>query len=107
MSISYSNNHVVQVTLLDVSNQVHINSDYRYVTTNSSALYDPNIMFERVKEKYYANALSEIGRYQSGGVDFKHYDDPRCRCILCWVLRANLSFSEGAVNIPTVNAKFP
>ena len=105
MSISYSNNHGVQVTLHGVSNQVPTNTDYRYVIPNNFALYDPNTLFDRVKNKYYADALSEIGRYLSG-VDFKHYDDPRCKCILCWAHRTNLSHYDGAVNIPTVKAKF-
>lgn len=105
MSISYSNNHGVCVTLHGVLNQIPNNSDYRYVIPGNFALYDPNIMFDRVKDKYYADALSEIGRYTTG-VDFKHYDDSRCKCVLCWTLRTDLAYSAGALNIPTVNAKF-
>lgn len=105
MSISKSNNQVVQVTFHGVSNQIPNNTDYRYVIPNNFALYDPNTMFDRVKDEYYADALSEIGRYKSG-VDFKHYDDPRCKCILCWAHRTNLSHYDGTVNIPTVKAKF-
>ena len=77
MSISYSNNHGVQVTLHGVSDVIPTNSDYRYVIPGNFALDDPNISFDSVKDEYYRKVLSEIGRYLSG-VDYKHYDDPRC-----------------------------
>ena len=106
MSISYSNDHSVQVTLLGVSDVIPTNSDYRYVIPGNFALDDPNISFDSVKDEYYRKVLSDlskIGSYTSG-VDYKHYDDPRCRCILCWTHRTNLAHND--LNIPTVKAKF-
>ena len=101
MSICRSSAHRVQVTLHGVASQIPMNQDYRYVVRNTLSLGVSNIdqVFEQNKAEYYRRALSEIGSYPSG-VDFKHYDDPRCKCILCWTFRSGFKY-----NYPTVKAK--
>jgi hypothetical protein len=101
MSICRSSVHRVQINLHGVSSSIPINQDYRYVirSTLASGLKNVAQIFEQNKDEYYRRVLSGVGNYTSG-VDFKHYDDPRCKCILCWTFRNGFEF-----NYPTVKAK--
>lgn len=101
MSICKSRAHIVQVTLHGVTSPVPMNQDYKKVVLNRMSLRAANIpqIFDQKKDEYYRSVLSEVGKYRSG-VDYKHYDDKRCKCILCWTFRNGFEF-----NYPTVRAK--
>ena len=101
MSICKSRAHNVQVTLHGVTSPVPMNQDYKKVVLNRMSLRTANIpqIFDQKKDEYYRSVLSEVGNYHSGR-DYKHYDDKRCKCILCWTFRNGFEF-----NYPTVQAK--
>ena len=101
MSIRKSKSHRVQVTLHGVEEQIHMNQDYTKCTFNTLSLGMGNIsrVFEDNKYEYYRHVLSEVGNYPSGK-DFKHYDDSRCKCILCWTFRTGFEH-----DYPTVKSK--
>lgn len=89
------------MTLHGVTNSIPMNQDYRYVVRSTLSMGMRNIpqVFDQKKDEYYRRVLSDVGNYPSG-VDFKHYDDPRCKCLLCWTFRKGFEY-----DYPTVNAK--
>ena len=101
MSISRSSAHQVQVTLHGVASPIPMNQDYNYVIPSNLSIGVKTVpqVFNQKKDEYYRRVLSEVGKYPSG-VDFKHYDDPRCKCLLCWTFRKGFEY-----DFPTVKAK--
>lgn len=89
------------MTLHGVTSSIPMNQDYRYVVRNTLSIGMRNVpqVFEQNKDEYYRRVLSDVGNYPSG-IDFKHYDDPRCKCLLCWTFRKGFEY-----DYPTVKAK--
>ena len=100
--ISKSGNHRVQVSFHGVSSMVPINRDYTYVVPSTLSIGAVNIpeIFRQNSDRYFRSVLSSVGNYASG-IDYKHYDDPRCKCILCWTFRSGVRPED----YPTVKAR--
>ena len=102
MSVCKSGHHRIQVTFHGLSSHMSMNQNYTSVLRREESLGATIIpeVFRQNRDEYFRRVLTDVGNYGSGR-DFKHYDDPRCKCILCWVFRS-IARPE---DYPTVRAK--
>lgn len=102
MSVCKSTSRTVEIHLHGLTNSISMNQNYTSVLRRQEALSEAIVpeIFRQHRDEYCRRVLSDVGDYASGR-DFKHYDDPRCKCILCWTFRSVARPED----YPTIQAK--
>ena len=102
MSVCKSTSRTVEIQLHGLTNSISMNQNYTSVLRRQEALSEAIVpeIFRQNRDEYCRRVLSDVGDYASGR-DFKHYDDPRCKCILCWTFRSVARPED----YPTIQAK--
>ena len=101
MSLVLSGDHTVTLTVGGNEIVISRNGDYSQVFDRDSiaSVCDIHEIFETNKGRYQRKTIEGIGNVS--GVDYKHYYDDRCNCILCWIHKKKIT----PFSLPTNDAK--
>ena len=96
------NSRDISIVINGQTEEVSLDFDYQKVFRRSSlastkdlaGIYKGNLNYARL-------ASTDIGNHVEAGVDYRHYDDSSCNCILCWMKHTKFT----PYSVPLVKAK--